>query len=82
MSNASSIFQPNTHLYLLHTFIFITFLLHVPECYVHHLHGELSAFYIIVFYVGCVIRYKIYTFVQVLTMIETISCSVWIRKTN
>jgi len=75
MSNASSIFQPKAHLHLIHIFIFITFLLHVSECYVHHLQGETFAFYIIVFYVGCVIEYKIHTFVEVLEMIEPIFCS-------
>ena len=68
MLNASSIFQPNAHLHLIHIFIFITFLLHVSECYVHHLQGEPSALYITVFYVGCIIGYKIYTFVEVLTI--------------
>jgi hypothetical protein len=50
--------------------------------YVYHLQGESpntctkpSAFYSVVLYVGCVIGYKMYIFVEVLTVTETIFCS-------
>jgi hypothetical protein len=69
MSNTSSIFQPNAHL-------------HVSVYYVDHLQGESpntctkpSALYSVALYVVCVIGYKTYTFVEVLTIIETIFCS-------
>lgn len=82
MSNTSSILQPNAYLYLIYMLIFIKFLLHVSVCYVYHLQGESPnictkppAFYSVVLYVGCVIGYKIYTYVEVLKMIETIFCS-------
>ena len=39
-SNTSSVFQRNANFYLIHVFIFITSLLHVSVCYVHHLQGE------------------------------------------
>jgi hypothetical protein len=64
------------------TFYFITFLPRVSVCYIHHFQGESpntctkpSPFYSVVLYVGCVIGYKIHTFEGVLTMIETIFCS-------